>query len=233
MWVEAQSAQEVGDESKLLSAYTKVIAAPNPIAALELITSYKPEIIIFDDGMQNPSFHKDLIILTVNASRGFGNRRIIPAGPLRQSLKTAIAAADISIFIGETIYLEEKELFDKKPFCAQIKPRNIKLDGEYLAFAGISNPEGFFALLRQYNVIVKLTKIFPDHYNYSEKDLHDLQQIAKQHNLELITTEKDYVKIGAKVKKLHYLLVDLELDPLEEQKLLEEIQCHLNKNITK
>lgn len=231
VWVGTQSAHVVGDESKLLAAYAQVIAAPCPASAIKLVADYQPEIIIFDDGMQNPSFHKDLIILTINATRGFGNRRIIPAGPLREPIKSAIAKADISIFIGNKTSNEEEECFHIKPFHALIEAKNINSEGEYLAFAGISNPESFFELLKQYRFSIKLSRSFPDHYHYLKNDLEELQATAKAHNLQLITTEKDYVKIGDKIEKLHYLPVDLKFETQEEQKLLDVIKCHLKKNI--
>lgn len=233
VWVDAQSAEIVGDESKLLASYAEVIASPYPASAIKLVKDYQPEIIIFDDGMQNPSFHKDLTILTINAARGFGNRRIIPAGPLRQSVKSAIDQADISIFIGHKSSNEEQELFEKKPFNALVEAKNINPFGEYLAFAGISNPEGFFELLKQYGFSVKLLRSFPDHYHYLQEDLDELQTTAVKHNLQLITTEKDYVKIGDKIEKLHYLPVDLKFEVKEEQELLDEIKDHLERNIKK
>lgn len=231
VWVDNKSAAQVGDESKLLSAYAQVIAAPNPASAIELVKEYQPEIIIFDDGMQNPSFHKDLIILTINATRGFGNGRIIPAGPLRQPIKSAISQADISIFIGHASCDAEQELFEKKPFKALIDAKNIDLVKEYFAFAGISNPESFFELLKQNGVVVKMFRSFPDHYNYREKDLHELLEAAKSHNLELLTTEKDYVKIGDKIEKLNYLPVDLKFEAQEEQQFLDEIKSHLKGSL--
>jgi tetraacyldisaccharide 4'-kinase len=231
VWVGNKSAQAVGDESKLLSAYAPVIAAPNPASAIELVKEYQPEIIIFDDGMQNPSFHKDLIILTINATRGFGNGRIIPAGPLRQPIKSAISQADISIFIGHEASAEEQKLFEKKPFKALIEAKNIELVKEYFAFAGISNPESFFELLKQNGVVVKMSRSFPDHYNYREQDLQELLEAAKSQNLELITTEKDYVKIGDKIEKLNYLPVDLKFEPQEEEKFLDEIKSHLKHSL--
>lgn len=228
VWVGTKSAQQVGDESKLLSSYAQVIAAPYPAAAIELVKAYKPDIIIFDDGMQNPSFHKDLIILTINAARGFGNGRIIPAGPLREPIQSAIARADISILIGNEVCDYEQQLFAKKPFRAVIEAKNAEFIKEYFAFAGISNPESFFALLKKNGVTVKLSRAFPDHYNYSDKDLQELISKAKNANLELITTEKDYVKIGNKINNLHYVSVDLKFNPPEARKLLDEIKNYLN-----
>jgi tetraacyldisaccharide 4'-kinase len=176
-----------------------------------------------------------MIILTINATRGFGNGRIIPAGPLRQSIKSAIARADISIFIGHEARHEarheEQELFEKKPFKARIEAKNIDLVKEYFAFAGISNPESFFELLKQNGVVVKMSRSFPDHYNYREKDLQELLEASESQNLELITTEKDYVKIGDKIEKLHYLPVDLKFEAQEEQKFLDEIKSHLKGSL--
>lgn len=196
------TAEYVGDESKLLSLYGTVIAAKSLKYALPLIYELKPDIIIFDDGMQNPSFIKDLTILVIDTLRNVGNNRIFPAGPLRINMTNALNQADIITFTGNqpcnNFNLIQSIINSKKPlFNSKI---NIKTDidkaRKYYAFAGIGNPESFFQLLEQNGANIVLKKNFPDHYNYSSEDINQLKNEAGRLGLQLITTKKDYVKIS-------------------------------------
>ncbi|MGC0372143.1 MAG: hypothetical protein DGJ47_000848 [Rickettsiaceae bacterium] len=203
-------ASNVGDEAKLLSSYSNVIAARSPQEALPLIKEAKPEIVIFDDGLQNPGFIKDMNILAINTERGFGNQKIFPAGPLRQTHHSVDARIDCNILIGNKPL---NTLINTKSPCfnAQIEAENYKSTKNYLAFSGIANPNSFFDLLNSLSFKVKHTISFPDHYNYGPKDIKTLLNNAKQKSLHLITTEKDYVKLQNMVN-IEYLPVNLKID---------------------
>lgn len=195
---ENHTPEEVGDEALILSEYGKVISAPRIDKALELAKSLKPEIIIVDDGMQNPRFHKDTIIVTIDATRGFGNRFLLPAGPLRQSINNGLRLADCAVVVGNEAQLERDIPVncDIPILKAKILPlNNISKTKKYLAFCGIGNPERFFSSLEQNGIKVIKKRIFPDHYKYSSKDLALLKEQAKNQHALLITTEKDYVKV--------------------------------------
>ena len=202
------TAKEVGDESVMLRKYGSVIAAKKINYALPLIQQMNPEIVILDDGMQNPVLQKNLQILTIDSLNGIGNSRIFPAGPLRESLKSGLAKSDLIFMIGnnkckDSSLIGNISLSQKPYFAAAIKLKeNLDKDIEYIAFAGIGNPEKFYSLLLENNLKIKQYMSFGDHHNYSDEEVKKLIDLAKLNNASLITTEKDYVKLANKYKEL-------------------------------
>ena len=200
--------KEVGDESVMLRKYGSVIAAKKINYALPLIHQINPEIVILDDGMQNPVLQKNLQILTIDSLNGIGNNRIFPAGPLRESLKSGLAKSDLIFMIGnnkckDSSLIGNISLSQKPYFAAAIKLKeNLDKDIEYIAFAGIGNPEKFYSLLLENNLKIKQYMSFGDHHNYSDEEVKKLIDLAKLNNASLITTEKDYVKLANKYKEL-------------------------------
>jgi tetraacyldisaccharide 4'-kinase len=196
------TAQEIGDESKLLSEFAPVIAATKIQYALPIIETIKPEIIIFDDGLQNPNFIKDCKILVIDNKRGSGNGKIFPAGPLREGINSAVKNCDAVIMIGDedckdfsiiqTIVRNKKSAFKAKINLIS----EIKNDVKYFAFSAIGNPDKFFDTLTRNGANIVQTKLFPDHHQFSQKELSELKSTAEKHNYTLITTKKDYVKIS-------------------------------------
>jgi tetraacyldisaccharide 4'-kinase len=167
-----------------------------------------PEIVILDDGMQNPVLQKNLQILTIDSLNGIGNNRIFPAGPLRESLKSGLAKSDLIFMIGnnkckDSSLIGNISLSQRPYFAAAIKLKeNLDKDIEYIAFAGIGNPEKFYSLLLGNNLKIKQYMSFGDHHNYSDEEVKKLIDLAKLNNASLITTEKDYVKLANKYKDL-------------------------------
>lgn len=193
--------QDVGDESILLKKYGPVLAAKSIKDALPLIEDLKPQVIIFDDGMQNPGFIKDLTILIFDSERTTGNNRIFPAGPLRQTSQDAINQADIIIRVGnkrcQDVPLKMQLIDSLKPYYnAQIKlVSNIDRKKNYSAFSAIGYPRRFFELLLENNINLVDTTVYPDHHHYYASEIIGLKKIAKEMDAVLITTKKDYVKI--------------------------------------
>lgn len=192
--------QDIGDESKLLSETAPVIAAKKIQYALPLIQKIKPEIIIFDDGLQNPNFIKDCKIIVIDNLRGIDNGRIFPAGPLRARIDTAIKECDAIIAIGDNDHMDstitKNAVNNNKPiFKAKIKLVSALKNTEYFAFSAIGNPEKFFNTLAINGANIKKTQTFPDHHQFTRNEIIELKDIAKKHNYTLITTKKDYVKI--------------------------------------
>ncbi|WP_218459849.1 tetraacyldisaccharide 4'-kinase [Rickettsia sp. TH2014] len=190
---------DAGDESIILAKYGTVIATKNIKEILPLINELKPDIIIVDDFLQNPHFHKDFTIVLVDSQRLFGNGFLIPAGPLRQYPNKALDAADLICLVSNTNDKIPNILtpYIDKLINAQIVPStNIDKTKNYFAFSGIGNPERFFSTLENYELNIVGHKIFPDHYNYLQADLENLYSVAKEHDATLITTRKDYVKFS-------------------------------------
>jgi tetraacyldisaccharide 4'-kinase len=192
------SALDVGDESLILAKYGYVIAAKKIQQALNLVHKLKPAIIIVDDSLQNPNFYKDLILLAIDAHRGFGNGFLIPAGPLRESPVGALKRADLIFFVQAVKFRfpDYLEPYSDKLLQAQIVIANpIDKTKNYFAFSGIGNPERFLITLENHGLNIIGNRVFPDHYNYLQKDLKDLLNKAEKNNAVLITTRKDYVKL--------------------------------------
>ena len=187
--------------------------------------------IVLDDGFQDHSIYKDLSILCFNEKQLIGNGFTIPAGPLREPL-SSLKRSQILLINGK-----KNEDFENK-----IKSINSKINIFYskyiaqnsnkylnkniLAFAGIGNPENFFDLLKENNINVKKHISFPDHYNYSKKELDKLLKISKENNLKLLTTEKDFFRIKHfNITDIDYLTIKLEI--INEELFEKELKKHL------
>ena len=188
----------------------------------------KADVAILDDGFQDFSVNKSLSIICFNERQWIGNGFIIPSGPLRESL-SALSRAEFAIINGEKNIQIEKIITEKnkniKIYYTIYKPENIKefQDKKVICFAGIGNPTNFFDLLSKYNVNIFEKKSFPDHYNYSEKELETLIEKSKKNNAILVTTEKDYFRIDEKYKKnIKYLKIEVEMQ--NENKFIEELR---------
>ena len=191
----------------------------------------KNNVIIMDDGMQDVSVNKDLSIMCFNSTDLIGNGFLLPAGPLREQLKK-VNSCRIAVINGKRNILFEKKLKSMSDsieiFQSKYEIKNLKrLRGKkILAFAGIGNPKNFFKLLRENGLKIKQEISFPDHYNYSKKEIRDLILRAKKKRLKLITTEKDYFRIKQKgFKNIDYLSVDLEITKYKsfEKELLKNL----------
>jgi len=191
------SPEMVGDEPKLMSKITDVIVAKNPADTLDLVAQIKPDLVILDDFMQNPYVTKDFNILIIDADRGFGNERLLPAGPLRQTFESIKNQIGLIIAIGSNP--KRPDNLPDGAFYTQITGENVlDTNKRYLAFAGVGNPERFFACISHLNIVRKIT--FSDHHNYLSQEIYSLQKEADKLNATLITTPKDAVKLVNKLK---------------------------------
>ena len=187
--------------------------------------------IVLDDGFQDHSIYKDLSILCFNEKQLIGNGFTIPAGPLREPL-SALRRSKIILINGK-----KNEDFENKIksinneiniFYSKYIAQNSNkfLNENILAFAGIGNPENFFDLLKENNINVEKKISFPDHYNYSKKELDKLLKISKEHNLKLLTTEKDFFRIKHfNTTDIDYLTIKLEI--INEELFEKELKRHL------
>ncbi|MCH8858998.1 MAG: tetraacyldisaccharide 4'-kinase [Proteobacteria bacterium] len=188
-------ASDVGDEALLLAATAPVIVARDRPAGAALADEMNADIIVMDDGFQNFSIAKDLSLLVVDAKTGFGNGRLIPAGPLREPIADGLVRADGLIVMGNGKLLLPR--FDGPVMRALLRPTAPEaLTGKSVfAFAGIGRPEKFFETLRQSGARLGGTKGFADHHTFSRAELAALRAIAEKNGLLLVTTEKDYLRI--------------------------------------
>ena len=197
------SAREVGDEPLLLSKEAMTIVAKNRKEGIKLAQENNIDLIIMDDGMQNPSIEKDMCFLVIDGNYGLGNNKLLPAGPLRETLDSALEKATAIIFIGK----DRNNILGDNKVSAKIKSNKIIKaeieakknaafdDKKLIAFSAIANNDKFFNSLEELNYNVVETISFPDHYYYTEGDFKKLQKIASDKSAKLITTEKDFVKL--------------------------------------
>ena len=187
------------------------------ILSISKAEAKKNNVIIMDDGLQDISVIKDLNIICFNSFDLVGNGFLLPAGPLREQLHN-IKNYQIAIINGKrNIAFEKKlksisnniEIYQSKYVIKNLKRLRGK---KILAFAGIGNPENFFDLLRDNGLKVKKEISFPDHYNYTKKEIENLISKAKDEALTLLTTEKDFFRIKKSgIKNINYVSVELKI----------------------
>jgi len=210
------------DEVKLQKKVGQVYEHNKRAQAIKEAIKNKADVAILDDGFQDFSINKNLSIICFNEEQWIGNGFLIPSGPLRESL-SSLKRADYVIINGEKNINIEKKIFREnkliKIFYTKYIPININefKNKKIISFAGIGNPINFFNLLSR-NQISVLDKIsFPDHYNYSEKELKDLIDKSKKNNAILLTTEKDYFRIESKYKEhIKYLKIKVVIEKEDE-----------------
>ncbi|HEX3673119.1 MAG TPA: tetraacyldisaccharide 4'-kinase [Rhizomicrobium sp.] len=191
--VARDTAQDVGDEPLLLARAAPVIVARQRAAGAEFADSYDAGAIVMDDGFQNFEIAKDLSFVVADAATGFGNERVLPAGPLREPVAQGLARANAVILVGDG----EPDLkgFAGPVLRARLVPVDVVgLNGtDVVAFAGIGRPDKFFDTLRSLGARLAETREYADHHAYSASEIARLK--AKARGALLVTTEKDYVRL--------------------------------------
>ncbi len=194
------SAAEVGDEALLLARAAPSWVARDRAAGARAATAAGARVLVMDDGFQNPALAKDLSLVVVDGAYGFGNRRVMPAGPLRETVARGLARADAVVLLGRDRRTLGPTLGNHLPLLgARLAPRPgaERLAGrKVLAFAGIGRPEKFFATLAELGAELTETRAFPDHHPYTAAELRDLRERAQALGAILVTTEKDAVRLA-------------------------------------
>ncbi len=189
------SAAEVGDEPLLLAGAAPTWIGRDRVASAAAAIAHGADALLLDDGFQNPSLRQDLALIVVDGEYGFGNGRVIPAGPLREPVPTGLARAQAVVVIGRA--KSNLPLGGAKRLNAQlVAPDAEALRGKRLiAFAGIGRPQKFFVTLAELGAMLVMERSFPDHHPYQEAELDRLADDAAREDATLITTEKDWVRL--------------------------------------
>jgi tetraacyldisaccharide 4'-kinase len=196
-------ADDVGDEPLLHAADGAAWIARNRIAGAMAAANAGAHVIIMDDGFQNPTLGKDLSLLVVDAGFGVGNGAVFPAGPLREPWEKALKRADAVIVLGAPGQTATRPWLDdiEKPILeARLEPAATLGLGPWVAFAGLARPEKFFDTLIAMNADLSETVPYPDHHPYSDQDLAWLSELAAERGAQLLTTEKDAVRLPAEMR---------------------------------
>jgi tetraacyldisaccharide 4'-kinase len=187
-------AKQVGDEALLLARAAPTWIGADRVAGARAAIAAGARVIVMDDGFQNPGLAKDLALLVIDGSYGFGNGRVIPAGPLREPIAAALARADAVVVMGADEASVAGRLGGKRVLAARLVPV-AALAGPVVAFAGIGRPEKFFRTLVDSGATLVAQKSFPDHHPYRAADLVQLGAAAERAGARLVTTAKDAVRL--------------------------------------
>lgn len=198
---------DIGDEPLLLAHHASTVVSRDRREGARFIEATAPAnaVIIMDDGLQNPFLAKDLVIAVVSGDRGFGNGRVIPAGPLRAPLSAQIGLADAILVTGHAsettrVLRDFLRTLTQEPLlsattrasedAARLRGRRV------VAYAGIANPERFFAMLESLGASVVARRAFADHHAFSDREARDLVDMARRTSADLVTTEKDMARLS-------------------------------------
>ncbi|HZH27614.1 MAG TPA: tetraacyldisaccharide 4'-kinase [Azospirillaceae bacterium] len=206
---ERHTARDVGDEALLHAGTGPTWVSRDRAAGAAAAAAAGADILVMDDGFQNPQPAKDLSLVVVDGETGFGNGRVIPAGPLREPVNEGLARADAVVVIGTDRAGVRERVAAHRPDLPVLEahlvhpPAAAWVRGVRLfAFAGIGRPGKFFASLRDLGAEVVGTAAFPDHHVYNEDEVFRLVERAQALRAELVTTEKDAVRLPSSARTM-------------------------------
>jgi tetraacyldisaccharide 4'-kinase len=182
----------VGDEALLLAEAAPCWVARDRAAGARAAAAAGAEVLVLDDGLQNPGLAKSLSLVVVDGEYGFGNGRVMPAGPLREPVEAGLARADAIVLFGPA------QRFGTLP---TLEAELLSCDGErfagqrVFAFAGIARPQKFFAMLQGLGASVVGRRGFPDHHRFRPGEIAALRDAARRSEAQLVTTKKDIVRL--------------------------------------
>lgn len=207
-------AKDMGDEAILLARQAPTWRGKNRVLSAQNAIAQGADCLILDDGLQDSSLHKDFSILVIDGPVGLGNGLILPSGPLREPLTSALKRVQAIIILNTDAHFLKKIFTNHIPcFQAELSPDpNIRyLTGKQcIAFCGIGRPNKFFSMLQEFNINVIRTIAFPDHHHYSSRDIKHLSSLSRVPGTVLVTTEKDAVKLPTYfLEKIIVLTIDI------------------------
>ena len=212
----------IDEHNMILSYYNKLILNLNRSKGIYEALEKGYDAVILDDGFQDYKIKKNLSIICFNSNQLIGNGYLFPSGPLRESL-SSLRNANILIINGEkSLDFEQKILKIKKNlkiYYSNYKPLNIQefKDKNLLVISGIGNPENFFKILEDNQMIIQKKMVYPDHYEFTKNEILKIIEYAKKNDFQIVMTEKDYYKIkDFSLENIKYLRVKLEIEKEEE-----------------
>lgn len=197
------SASETGDEALLIAAFLPTWVARDRAAGARAAVAAGAQAILLDDGFQNGALAHDLSLVVVDAHIGFGNGRVIPAGPLREPVAAGLARADLVLSIGDAAAQArfaarwgDRIIIPHVTGRLEPLPTGLPLKGlPVLAFAGIGHPEKFFLTLKAMGADIRATHALSDHQPLSDALMTRMLREARAIGAQVVTTEKDAVRL--------------------------------------
>lgn len=199
------TARDVGDEPLLHARIAPTWIGGDRVKSGLAAIGAGADILLMDDGFQNPGLAKTVSILVTDGGVGFGNGCLMPAGPLRESLSGALARADAVVILGEDISGAAEAIAGRCPvFEARIVPvAGTDIAGKRVfAFAGIGRPEKFYATLRDMGCTLAGTRDFADHHAFSSDEVVQIVDAATKADALPVTTEKDFVRLPEEARQM-------------------------------
>jgi tetraacyldisaccharide 4'-kinase len=190
----------VGDEPLLLAAEAPTWVGADRAASAREAVEAGAELLLMDDGLQNPGLTKTASLLIVDGAVGFGNGRVMPAGPLRETVGDAVARCLASVLIGVDTASARKAMGDLPVLDAWLVPDRA-LDGmRAFAFCGIGRPGKFFETVAAAGAELAGSRSFPDHHTFSPQEIGQVMSAAARIGAQPITTAKDAVRLPGEVR---------------------------------
>jgi tetraacyldisaccharide 4'-kinase len=207
-------AAAVGDEPLLLARRAPTWIARDRKDAARMAIADGADVLVMDDGLQNPTLKKDLRLVVVDGGYGFGNEHVLPAGPLREPLARGLARADAFVVVGpDRLGLAARLRSHAPVLAASLVPDAAAkaLAGRKVhAFAGIGRPDKFFATLDALGANRAISRQFADHHPYTQDEIASLVAGAERDGAVAVTTAKDHVRIPAALRA-RVIAVNVEL----------------------
>ncbi|MGN6569985.1 MAG: tetraacyldisaccharide 4'-kinase [Pseudolabrys sp.] len=220
----ADTAAHVGDEALLLARVAPTIVARDRVTGAALAKSLGATIIVMDDGLQNGSLEKDVTIAVVDARRGIGNGHVFPAGPLRAPLDAQMSRINAVLIVGDgngaAHIAAEAQSRGLPVWHGRLAPHPDgagAITRPVLAFAGIGDPDKFFATAQACGITIAARRAFPDHHRFTAEEAAALLMAADSEALALLTTEKDRARmtgdpaLAGLMQRAHVLPVTMEI----------------------
>jgi tetraacyldisaccharide 4'-kinase len=197
----AHDAAAVGDEALLLAALAPTYGGADRAASARAAVADGADRLIMDDGLQNPTLAKTLSLLVIDGASGFGNRRLLPAGPLREPVAAAASRCAAAVLIGDDATgalaaLPEGMKVLRARLVSCFSPASVA-GRPVLAFAGIGRPEKFFSSLQAAGAVIAARHGFPDHHRFRPDELRRLEREAARLGAAMVATPKDWVRLPA------------------------------------
>lgn len=195
------TAAEVGDEPLMLAASGESWISRDRPAGARAMKAAGVRLIVMDDGHQNPTLKKTLSIVVIDAGNPVGNGHVFPKGPLREPVANGLSRADAVVLMGDGPVPDQIGNFAGTALRAHLAPLAPMPPGRYVAFAGIGRPARFFdALRKQPGVDLAEGAPYPDHHMFTGHDIAFLTKLASERDAQLVTTDKDHVRLPAEIR---------------------------------